>query len=189
VGLSGIDGRLWEGPRKRVIRAVAGGRTRIIRDNLTGKVERVNLFLLNALLDGGFVPVLSPPAISYEGQAINVDGDRAAAATAVAFQASDLLILSNIPGVLRDFPDEASLIPEIAAADIDRVAQTYAAGRMRIKLLGAQEALTGGVARVVIGDARGERPLQRALAGEGTVIRNPNRADDQFHIAEQQVPR
>ena len=77
----------------------------------------------------------------------------------------------------------------VSFADIDRVAQTYAAGRMRIKLLGAQEALTGGVARVVIGDARGERPLQRALAGEGTVIRNPNRADDQFDITEQQVPR
>ena len=165
------------------------GRTRIIRDNLTGKVEHVNMALLNALLDGGFVPVLSPPAISYEGQAINVDGDRAAAATAVALHASDLLILSNIPGVLRDFSDEASLIPEIATADIDRVVQTYAAGRMRIKLLGAQEALAGGVARVVIGDARGEQPLQRALAGEGTVICDPKGVADQFQIAEHRVRR
>ena len=171
IGLSGIDGRLWEGPRKQAIRAVANGRTRIIRDNLTGKVERVNTALLNALLDGGYVPVLTPPAISYDGEAINVDGDRAAAATAVALRATDLLILSNVPGVLRDFPDEASLIPDIAAADIDHVSHTYGAGRMRIKLLGAGEALAGGVARVVLGDARGDRPLQRALAGEGTVLR------------------
>jgi acetylglutamate/LysW-gamma-L-alpha-aminoadipate kinase len=42
---------------------------------------------------------------------------------------------------------------------------------MRIKLLGAQEALAGGVRRVVLGDARVERPVSRALSGEGTVIK------------------
>lgn len=176
VGLSGIDGRLWQGPRKSTVRAVistgveTNGRTRIIRDNLTGKVEQVNTQLLHTLLDAGFVPVLTPPAISYEGEAINVDGDRAAAATAVALNATDLLILSNVPGVLRDFPDEDSLLPAIAAADIDHVAAAYAQGRMRIKLLGAQEALAGGVPRVVLGDARRERPISQALAGAGTVI-------------------
>jgi acetylglutamate/LysW-gamma-L-alpha-aminoadipate kinase len=84
VGLSGIDGRLWQGSRKKVTRVVANGRQRIIRDNLTGKVEQVNVALLCQLLAQGFVPVLTPPAISYEGEAMNVDGDRAAAATAVA---------------------------------------------------------------------------------------------------------
>jgi acetylglutamate/LysW-gamma-L-alpha-aminoadipate kinase len=66
--------------------------------------------LLQTLLDNGFLPVLTPPAISLDGQAMNVDGDRAAAATAVAMQATELLILSNVPGVLRDFPDEETLI-------------------------------------------------------------------------------
>ncbi|MDX1616637.1 MAG: [LysW]-aminoadipate kinase [Candidatus Promineifilaceae bacterium] len=171
IGLSGLDGRLWQGPRKEAVRAVSDGRTRIIRDNLTGKVEQVNTALLDSLLDAGYVPVLTPPAISHEGQAMNVDGDRAAAATAVALRAADLLILSNVPGVLTNFPDEATVMAGIAADDIDQVARTYAQGRMRIKLLGAREALAGGVARVVIGDARGERPLQRALAGQGTVLR------------------
>lgn len=170
IGLSGMDGRLWSGPRKKAVRAVENGRTRIIRDNLTGKVTAVNVELLHMLLDAGFVPVLTPPAISTDGEAINVDGDRAAAATAAALGASDLLILSNVPGVLRSFPDENSLISEITPTDIDHVAQTYAQGRMRIKLLGAQEALSGGVTRIVLGDARGERPLHRALNGEGTVI-------------------
>lgn len=170
IGLSGIDGRIWSGPRKTAVRAVENGRTRIIRDNLTGIVEQVNTGLLTTLLDAGYVPVLTPPAISNVGEAMNVDGDRAAAATAAALGASDLLILSNVPGVLRRFPDESSLIPTIIPADIDHVAQTYAEGRMRIKLLGAQEALSGGVTRVVLGDARGKRPIQRALNGAGTVI-------------------
>jgi [amino group carrier protein]-L-2-aminoadipate 6-kinase len=170
IGLSGIDGRLWQGPRKQAIRAMENGRTRLIRDNFTGKVEQVNTQLLVTLLDAGYVPVLTPPAISYDGEAINVDGDRAAAATAVALNASDLLILSNVPGVLRDFPDENSLLPTIAADEIDHIAAAYAQGRMRIKLLGAQEALTGGVPRVVLGDARRERPISQALKGMGTVI-------------------
>jgi [amino group carrier protein]-L-2-aminoadipate 6-kinase len=170
VGLSGLDGRIWQGRRKKAVRAVVDGRTVVVRDNYTGTVETVNTDLLNQLLDGGYVPVLTPPALSLEGEAINVDGDRAAAATAVALRASDLLILSNVPGVLRDFPDESSLIPHIDLADIDAVSRNYAEGRMRIKLLGAQEALTGGVERVVLGDARGQRPILRALDGAGTGV-------------------
>ncbi len=170
VGLSGLDGRLWQGTRKSVIKVVENGRTRLIRDNLTGRVEQVNTALLNGLLHSGFVPVLTPPAISYDGEAMNVDGDRAAAATAVALGAAELLILSNVPGLLRHFPDESSLIRHLAADELEHVSQTCAQGRMRIKLLGAQEALQGGVRRVILGDARGERPVLRALDGVGTVI-------------------
>ena len=170
VGLSGIDGRLWQGPRKKAIRVLENGRKRIIRNNHTGRVDEVNTRLLTDLLDAGMLPVLTPPAISYDGEAMNVDGDRAAAATAVALGATDLIILSNIPGLLRDFPDESSLIPCLDRADIAEVSQTVAAGRMRIKLLGTQEALSGGVRRVVLGDARTAWPVNNALAGAGTVI-------------------
>lgn len=170
LGLSGMDGRLWQGQRKKAIKAVENGRTRVIRDNFTGTVEQVDHGLLETLLDCGYVPVLTPPAISFEGEAINVDGDRAAAATAAALRAADLLILSNVPGVLADFPDETSLIHYVAGAEIDDIAENFAQGRMRIKLLGAKEALEKGVHRVVIGDARGENPILRALDGQGTVI-------------------
>jgi acetylglutamate/LysW-gamma-L-alpha-aminoadipate kinase len=170
IGLSGIDGKLWQGPRKEAIRAVENGKTRVVRDNLTGKVETVNVSLLDTLLDAGYLPVLTPPAISDKGEAINVDGDRAAAMTAIAMRSNILLILSNVPGVLRDFPDETSLIRSIDESEIERVAEEHAQGRMRIKLLGAQEALVGGVEQVVIGDARGNNPILRALAGEGTTI-------------------
>jgi len=170
VGLSGIDGGLWSGPRKEAITAIENGRRRIIRDTFTGKVELVNTQLLQLLLDNRYMPVLTPPAISSSGEAINVDGDRAAAATAVAMNASELIILSNVPGVLADFPDEATLISHIAGSDLAEVSANMALGRMRIKLLAAAEALSGGVRRVVLGDARYERPLSRALRGAGTTI-------------------
>ena len=144
---------------------------RLVRDSLTGRVQRVNVGLLWLLLDAGYLPVLTPPALSDDGQAINVDGDRAAAATAAALGASDLLILSIVRGVLADFPHEESLLSCIDMAELPRVRREAAQGRMRIKLLAAEEALQGGVQRVVIGDARGAQAVERALAGEGTVIR------------------
>ncbi len=169
IGLSGLDGRLWEGPRKAVIKVVEKGKRRVIRDDYTGKVEKVNVDLLRSLLDGGFLPVLTPPAVSYDGEAINVDGDRAAAATAAALQAEALIILSNVPGLLEKFPDESSLIRHIPAAKIDQFMQ-FAEDRMKKKVMGAQEALQQGIGRIVFADGRVEQPIRRAINGEGTVI-------------------
>jgi acetylglutamate/LysW-gamma-L-alpha-aminoadipate kinase len=169
VGLSGLDGRIWEGTRKAAIKIIENGRRRVIRDDYTGKVEKVNVNLLQTLLDAGVLPVLTPPAASFEGEAINVDGDRAAAATAAAFQAEALIILSNVPGLLENFPDEASLIRHIPAAKIDQF-MSVAEDRMKKKVMGAQEALGQGIGRIVFADGRVEQPVRRALAGEGTVI-------------------
>jgi len=169
VGLSGLDGRIWEGPRKDAIKVIQNGRRRVIRDDYTGKVEKVNTALLQTLLDAGALPVLTPPAASYDGEAINVDGDRAAAATAAAFQAEALIILSNVPGLLEKFPDESSLIRHIPAAKIDKF-MSVAEDRMKKKVMGAQEALAQGIGRIVFADGRVAQPVRRALAGEGTVI-------------------
>ncbi len=169
VGLSGLDGRLLEGKRKAAIKIVENGRRRVLRNDYTGTVQRVNTQLLDLLLDNGYLPVVTPPAISTESEAINVDGDRAAAMIASALKADQLIILSNVPGLLREFPDESTLIHNIEA----RRAQDFmehAEGRMRIKLLGAMEAIEQGVGKVIFGDARIESPVRAALAGQGTVI-------------------
>jgi len=170
IGLSGLDGKLWQGTRKDTITILdERGRRRVLRDDYTGRVEQVNTELLTLLLEAGYTPVLTPPAISYQGEAINVDGDRAAAATAVALKAETLIILSNVPGLLENFPDERSLIRQIAANRLEAF-MSAAQDRMKKKVLGAGEAIAGGVQRVVFADGRVEHPIQRALAGEGTVI-------------------
>ena len=169
VGLSGIDGGIWTGSRKSAIRAVEDGQTVIIRDDLSGKVESVDAEFLNMLLDAGRVPVLTPPAITPEGVAINVDADRAAAATAAALGADELLLLSNVRGLLRDVADPGSLIGAVNAESLE-IAREAAKGRMKNKVLAAEEALAGGVPRVVIGSALGEGAIGRARAGAGTVF-------------------
>ena len=169
IGLSGLDGRLLEGKRKEAIKVLENGRRRVLRDDYTGTVEKVNADLLNLLLDHGYLPVVTPPAISTESEAINVDGDRAAAAIAAALRAEKLIILSNVPGLLRDFPDESTLVRRIEPARASEFMEN-AQGRMKIKVLGAMEALAMGVGQVVFADGRIENPVHAALAGGGTVI-------------------
>ena len=169
VGLSGLDGRIFEGTRKDTLRIKVDGRRLVLRDDWTGTVERVNTHLLRLLIDGGYFPVLTPPGASTAGEAVNVDGDRAAAMVAGAFGAEALLILTDTPGLLRAFPDESTLITDIPRAQAERFMQ-YAEGRMKKKVMGAVEAIEGGVRKVIFADGRIDQPLSRALAGGGTHI-------------------
>jgi acetylglutamate/LysW-gamma-L-alpha-aminoadipate kinase len=169
LGLTGLDGRLFEGARKTAVRSVENGKQVLVRDDMTGKVEKVNTALITLLMEHGYTPVLTPPASSYDGEAINVDGDRAAAMVASSLGAEQLIILSNVPGLLKRFPDEASLISKLRFDELEE-ALTFAEGRMKKKVLGASEALKAGVTKVVFADARLAHPIKRALEGRGTVI-------------------
>lgn len=169
VGLSGLDGRVFEGTRKDTLRIRVDGRRMVLRDDWTGTVERVNTHLLQLLIDGGYFPVLTPPGASTSGEAINVDGDRAAAMVAGALGAEALVILSDVPGLLRAFPDESTLITHIPRGEAERF-MAFAEGRMKKKVLGAVEAVSEGVGKVIFADGRIPEPITRALAGGGTHI-------------------
>ena len=169
VGLSGLDGRIFEGKRKDTITILEGGKRKVLRGDFTGKVERVNLGLVTLLLDHGYLPVLCPPAASYDGEAVNVDGDTTAAMLAAALKAKEFVMLSNVPGLLRNLQDPGSLIARIPAKAIEDF-MPVAQGRMKRKLMAADIALQGGVARVVLAGANVDRPVTSALEGRGTVI-------------------
>lgn len=169
LGLSGMDGRLMLAARKDAIQSIESGKRKIIRDDYTGKIEQVNAALLESLLAGGYTPVIAPLAVSPAGEALNVDADRAAAMVAVALRAETLILLTAVPGLMRSFPDETTLIHSLPQARLAE-ALVYAEGRMKKKVLGAEEALKGGVKRVIIADGRVAAPISNALAGKGTVI-------------------
>lgn len=168
-GLSGVDGRLMLAHRKEAIRIVENGRKMILRDDYTGKIEAVNADLLRVLLENGLTPVIAPLALSQQGEAVNVDADRAAAMVAGAMHAEQLIILTNVPGLMRHFPDESTVIPMLHYTELEQ-ALSFAEGRMKKKVLGASEAIQLGVPQVIFADGRTEHPLLDALAGKGTVI-------------------
>jgi acetylglutamate/LysW-gamma-L-alpha-aminoadipate kinase len=168
-GLCGADGGAVRGSRKETLRVREGERVRLLRDQWTGRAEQVDRALFTSLLERELLPVLAPVIAGPAGELLNCDGDRLAAAVAVALGAQTLVILTNVPGLLEDPERPSTLVRRIAAHELDHF-EPLARGRMRAKLLAAREALIGGVARVVLADARRERPLRAALAGLGTVI-------------------
>jgi [amino group carrier protein]-L-2-aminoadipate 6-kinase len=168
-GLSGLDGRLMQAARKDTIVSVENGKRKLIRDDFTGKIDGVQSQLLNWLIENGYVPVVAPIAVSHAGEALNVDADRAAAMLAAALDADTLVLLTAAPGLMKKFPDESTLIHNMTSTQFSD-ALDAAQGRMKKKVLGAEEALKGGVKRVIIADGRIQNPISLALAGQGTHI-------------------
>jgi len=169
LGLSGLDGRVMIAKRKAAIRIIENGKRKMLRDDYTGKIRQVNIDLLTMLLQAGYTPVIAPLAVSEDGEALNVDADRAAAMIAAALNAEILILLTAVPGLMRNFPDDSSLIQSLSRTELDS-ALDFAQGRMKKKILGAGEALQGGVGQVIIADGRVENAISKALEGNGTVI-------------------
>jgi [amino group carrier protein]-L-2-aminoadipate 6-kinase len=169
VGLTGLDGALVTAEKTPPAKLLVDDRLRVVRDDMTGRVTAVNTDLLRLLLDAGYVPVVSPPVLDPKLGSLNTDADRLAALLASALGAEYLILLSNVPGLLRDPSDPGSLVRTIPQHDLEAYVG-LAQGRMRVKLLAAFEALKGGVAHVILGDGRRESPIDAALAGHGTTL-------------------
>jgi [amino group carrier protein]-L-2-aminoadipate 6-kinase len=169
VGLSGVDGGLLIARRREGMRAVVDGRVVRVTDDWSGTIERVNTELLRSVLGLGVVPVVGPPALTEHAEVVNVDADRVAAEVAIALHAETLVLLTNVPGLLRERDDPTSLIRAVGRAEVEKVLP-FAEGRMRKKVLAARSALEGGVGRVVIASSQVDAPVGRALGGEGTVF-------------------
>ncbi len=168
-GLSGMDGGLLRATRKENVISIENGKRKILHDDYTGRIEHVNTALLYLLLEAGYLPVVAPLAVSQKGEALNVDADRAAASLAAALNADTLIFLTAVPGLLEHFPDETTLIRFLPRSHLASALE-MSQGRMKKKILGAEEALQGGVKRIIIADGRWEKPITNALAGNGTVI-------------------
>ncbi|PIP63358.1 acetylglutamate kinase [Candidatus Roizmanbacteria bacterium CG_4_9_14_3_um_filter_33_18] len=169
VGLSGIDGQLWKGKRKVNVYSKEGVKTKLITDNMTGKVTQININLINLLLNNKYLPVVCPPALSEENEIINTDNDWAVAVMSGALKIEKMVVLFEAPGLLKKFGDESSLIKIVNKDKLDTYL-TYTQGRMKKKLLGAKEAFTQGLKKLYWSDGRIKNPIINALKGTGTII-------------------
>jgi len=169
IGLSGIDGRLWQGKRKRVVYSQIDGKTKLISDSMTGKVEKINSPLISILIENGYTPVLCPPAISDENEIINTDNDWATGVMVGALHIEKMIVLFEAPGMLKTFGDEKSLVKTIKKDELDSYIQ-YAQGQMKKKVIGAREAFRLGLMTMYWADGRIENPVINALEGGGTII-------------------
>jgi acetylglutamate/LysW-gamma-L-alpha-aminoadipate kinase len=169
IGLSGIDGRLWEAKSKKSGYFVENGKTMFYKDNKTGRVDKINVDLLELLLDKGYVPVICPPAISFENDIVNTDNDFATAMMVQALKIKEMVVLFEAPGILRNLNDISSVIKKIKKSEIEKY-MIYAQGRMKKKLLGTKKAFESGLLKMYCGDGRVRHPIINVLKGKGTTI-------------------
>ncbi len=169
VGLSGLDGLLLKAERKKRLIAVdERGRKRVIDGGYTGKLSEANAALLKFLLEKGYVPVVTPIAMSEEFEPLNVDGDRTAAFVAGALKADRLVLLTDVQGLVL----KGKEVPRISASEINEVLPNIGHG-MSTKVHAALDALNQGVNEVLITSGLEKKPISSALKHErGTVIRH-----------------
>lgn len=174
VGLSGIDGGLIHARRRPPRTMEVEGRPTEIDFGWVGDIVDVNVEVLDRLLDGGFVPVVSPLCADEGGQVLNINADTVASAIARALGAEKLVFLTDIPGLLENAADSRSLVSYVDLPGVDEMAQRGAiTGGMLPKVAAAREALGGGVARVHMVGYRVRSGLLREVftnEGAGTLM-------------------
>jgi acetylglutamate kinase len=163
VGLSGQDGGLI-----RVRRALSPSGYDL---GYVGEIVSVEPALLLALLDAGYLPIVSPIAVDERAQhAYNVNADTVAGAIAAAIKADAYVALTNVERVLRDPRDPNTAIGQLTVPDALHFASSDAcASGMKPKVLAAIDAVAGGAQRAYICAAK-PRAISGALAGNATII-------------------
>jgi len=137
---------------------------------LVGVVTSVDTSAIKHLLADGKVPVISPIAASADGfNGYNVNADLAAAAIAGALDAEWLIIMTDVEGIYRNWPDESSLISTISASELESLKSTFAEG-MAPKVQACLDAIAAGAKAVRIIDGTNPSALKKALLGEGGTL-------------------
>jgi len=150
AGLSGEDAGLFTGRRRGAL--VDGDEVDL---GLVGDVVSVDPAAVHAQLDAGRIPVVSSiaPDGTTPGQSLNVNADSAAASLAVALGAAKLVILTDVAGLYRDWPNRDSLVSVIDVTELIALLPHLESG-MIPKMTACLEAVEGGVAKAAIIDGR-----------------------------------
>jgi acetylglutamate kinase len=148
VGMSGEDARLFTAVRRP---AYVDGEA--VDIGQVGDVAHVNTAAVTDLIAAGRIPVISTVAPDSDGVLHNLNADTAAGALAVALRARKLIVLTDVEGLYRDWPDPASLISRLTAEELDKLMPTLDAG-MVPKMEACYRAVTGGVPDAHVVDGR-----------------------------------
>ena len=141
---------------------------------LVGEVDCINTELLDMFLDNDYIPVISPVGIAKDGTSLNLNADTAAGEVASAVGAEKLIILTDVPGVLRDPSDPDSLIQKIRISEVPKLIEDgVISGGMIPKIETCVQAIEGGVKSCHIIDGRKKHSLLLEIftdEGIGTMI-------------------
>jgi acetylglutamate kinase len=168
VNAVALSGRISESLIAEPLRHLVDGTPADL--GLVGVITAVNPQAIKNALKGGQVPVISPIAIdeSFRG-GLNVNADLAAAAIAGALDAKCLIIMTDVAGIYRAWPDTSSLISEITSLELEAIKGTFAQG-MAPKVQACLDAINGGANSVRIIDGTDPSAFAAALDSHGGTL-------------------
>lgn len=171
VGLSGIDGDLINASRRPVTKMndVDSGETRHVDFGYVGDVVSVNPNVIHHLINANLIPVVSAMAGNEQGDVYNVNADTIAVELTLALQAEKLILLTAVPGVLKEPDNPESLISHMTIDELDNILSTSAKGGMIAKLQSCRNAIDRGVRRVhIISATKPDSLLLEVFTNEGS---------------------
>lgn len=173
VGLSGKDGLLIVA-KKKEIRMKKGEEEIVVDLGFVGETEYVNPEILRILLENGFIPVVSPVATDLMGNTYNLNADTAAGEIAAALKAKKLIMLTDVPGILRNPQDSSSVIQQTNLSELEEMKNKGVLKEgMLPKFDAIARALRNGVERVHIIDGSKPHSILTVLftkEGTGTTV-------------------
>ena len=177
VGLSGVDGGLIQAHKRPStnVTDAESGETQKVDFGYVGDVDSVNPEVVEHLLAGNFVPVISSLAGNEQGDVYNVNADTIATQLAISLGAEKLILLTSTQGVLEDADNPQSLISHMDQERLEAVLKQSAKGGMKAKLEACRDALKGGVPRThIISGLKEDTLLIEVFTneGSGTLIEN-----------------
>lgn len=167
VGMSGEDAGLFTAEKRLV--EIDGEEVDIGR---VGDIVQVSPAAVLDLLDSGLIPVVSSLACDTAGDTYNVNADEAAADLAVALGARKLVVLTDVPGMYRSWPDDLTVVPVITTDVLRSLLPTLTSG-MIPKMKACLDAVDGGVSRAHVIDGTAAHAMLVELftdAGVGTMV-------------------
>lgn len=166
VGITGIDGEMIKAERKKKLLILnEKGRKMIIEGGYTGKISAVNPRLIYRLLDNGYLPIISPIALSEDYEFLNIDGDRAAANVAGSVKSDVVIFITNVNGLMID----KQLVTTISLNEAKRLMPRIGPG-MEKKVLACTEALYMGVKKAIIASGSVQNPIMSALENKNCTV-------------------
>jgi acetylglutamate kinase len=158
VGLSGKDGRLIQASKLQLYSDQEGDKPPELIDlGMVGKVETIQAEVIQTLEASRFIPVIAPVGVGTQGETYNINADLVAGKLAPALNASKLILLTDVPGVLDSDGNLISSLDTTQAAELLR--EGILTGGMIPKVKYAIEAVNEGVDKAHIIDGRVEHAV------------------------------
>ncbi|OBZ07874.1 acetylglutamate kinase [Bacillus sp. FJAT-27264] len=157
LGLSGVDGNLI------TVRPVDNS----AEVGLVGEVTGVKAEIVTGILALGYIPVIAPIGVDAESQRYNINADTAAGAVASQIESPQMIVVTDVPGIMRTIDGEKVVLPSVTVQEIEAlIASGEIYGGMIPKVRAAIDCIQGNVSEVVIVDGKEPHVLGRVLQGE-----------------------